>query len=119
MYLLQRMPTGEIRPEAFVENSRAELDRIVKRVQHQFTPGHNRVGLPPTANNLCHGDAIVADWINFAMNIAPAIDDANKYCELVPLYIPLLQELFTCDSAVILDTWKHDVRYQVFRKYEL
>ena len=35
------------------------------------------------------------------MNIAPATDDANEYCELFPLYIPLLQELFTCDSAVI------------------
>ena len=25
----------------------------------------------------------------------------NEYCELAPLYIPLLQELFTCDSALI------------------
>ena len=92
------MPTGEIRPEAFVENSRAELDQ---RVQHQFTPGHNRVGVPPTVNNLCHGDAIVAEWIDFATNIAPATDDANEYCALTPLYIPLLHELFSCNGLVI------------------
>jgi hypothetical protein len=34
MYLLQSIPTGEIKPEAFIEKSRAELDRIVLRVQH-------------------------------------------------------------------------------------
>ena len=101
MYLLQSIPTGEIKPEAFIEKSRAELDRIVSRVQHQFTPGHNRVGVPPTANNLCHGDAIVAEWIDFATNIAPASDDADEYCTLIPLYIPLLHELFTCDNVVI------------------
>ena len=101
MYLLQRIPEGEIRPETFVDNARAELDRIVSRVQHQFTPGHTRLGVPPTVNNLCHGDAIVAEWIDFATNIAPVTDDANEYCTLSPLYIPLLKELFTCNAVVI------------------
>ena len=94
MYLLQRIPTGVIEPEEFIENSRAELERVVGRIQHHYAPSNNNVGVPPEVNRTCHGDPIVAEWIDFATNIAPLSDSVEEYCSIVPLHIPFLKELF-------------------------
>ena len=40
-------------------------------------------------------DEIVAEWVDFAENIAPVNDDAAEYCATHPLHVPLRDRLFT------------------------
>jgi hypothetical protein len=98
MYLLQRLPTGILKAESFVEGSRKELERVVSRIQSHYAPTKHGVGALPDVGNMCHGDPIVAEWFDFAANIAPLTDDVDEYCQHEPLYIPFLQELFS-DNA--------------------
>ena len=97
MYLLQRFPMGEIKPCKFVENSRAILDHVLKVVQNHYTPSSRRA-VPKTVANQCHGDAVVADWIDFAENVAPQSDIVDDYCEQVPLHVPFFNELFSGET---------------------
>ena len=84
---MQRLPTGILKAESFVEGSRKELERVVSRIQSHYAPTKHGVGALPDVGNMCHGDPIVAEWFDFAANIAPLTDDVDEYCQHEPLYI--------------------------------
>ena len=81
MYLLTSLPHGtrEFIPQPFKQGSRKELETLVRKMNKQFgrTPG------------------VTKEWEHWRDNVAPQSDDANEYCQLVPLAIPFWDELFS------------------------
>ena len=99
MYVLSKFPADTIKPDNFVTGSRNELERVIKKVSKHYTPKPNllqnplqtRLSTTPTL----FGDEIVAEWVDFAENIAPLNDDATQYCTTHLLHVPLRDRLFT------------------------
>ena len=68
----------------FVPSSRDELKRVLKRVSKHYTPKpkllqnplQTRLGTTPAL----FGAEILAEWIDFAENIAPLNVNAAEYC---------------------------------------
>ena len=75
---LAYVPEGKIQPDAFVENSREILDKVVEHIDEKY-----RHVLP----------TIVEEWKIFAAK-APATNDAEEYCATHPMYIPFGEQLF-------------------------
>ena len=55
----------------------------------------------PDVGNMCHGDPIVAEWFDFAANIAPLTDDVDEYCQREPLYIPFFTRVVHQDAQEV------------------
>ena len=97
-YLLSELPSGESHPESFIEGSRSQLETVLRKVSSHYSPpsaSANGSSIRPVGNpNRLYGDSIVAEWHDFADNIAPESDDAVEYCAKFPLHIPLRALLF-------------------------
>ena len=77
--LLQSLPSGTLKPAAFVQGSTAVLRGVLISIEKHF-----KVRKPH----------IVKDWKQWISTVAPASDDAGEYILKHPLYIPLARELF-------------------------
>lgn len=83
MYVLTKLPHGQLRPVAFVPGSRAGLEEVLVSVQKHF--------------KYKRADYVVA-WEDFCAN-APLSDDVDEYCISKPLYVPFNDVLFTACNA--------------------
>jgi hypothetical protein len=108
LYLLQRFPDLEIKPEAFIPDSRAKLENTVRKIIGHFSP--MEVGdcdasvIRPSdlIDEKKFGDEIIAKWIDFAENRAPLNDDTEDYSRQHQLHIPLFDKLFAPSASVIV-----------------
>jgi hypothetical protein len=104
MFILQRLPFAEIKPDDFVEGSKDQLDQIVNRVVKHYSPivRTNVQPMQPQVGNpiRLYGDPIVAEWLDFAENIAPKSDDPEEYCQTAAFHVPLRDVLFGDAAAM-------------------
>ena len=81
MYLLQSLPDGkrQFQPQAFVRESRKELEKLVAQTLRKF------------------GDVLIVrgEWESWRDFKAPQSDDALEYCRENPLVIPFWDVLFS------------------------
>ena len=77
--LLHSLPTGKLKPAAFVQGSTAVLKGVLSSIEKHF-----KVRKP----------LIVKDWKQWVSTFAPESDDAGEYIVNHPLEIPLALELF-------------------------
>ncbi len=72
MYILQSLSVDDIKPAPFIEDSRSLLDYISKEVCHHFSSNNGLISKPGKTHAR---DFVIAEWINFTENIAPANND--------------------------------------------
>lgn len=77
--LLQSLPTGTLKPAAFVQGSTAVLRGVLIIIEKDF-----KIRKPH----------IVNDWKEWAFKVAPTSDDAGEYILKHPLDIALARKLF-------------------------
>jgi len=92
LYLLEKFPTGQIKPDGFVKDSRELLDSCLAKVRSTF--GMFKVDENPNSVNT------VVEWNDFSANIAPQSNNVQEYCLSHPLYIPFEDILFGANNAV-------------------
>ena len=79
MYILQRMPTGVIKPDAFVQGSREHLLKVTDRIKAIYGRG---------APSVC------SDWVSF-MSQAPDTDDVQDWLKTNQFRVPLFDIAFS------------------------
>ena len=82
MYLLQSLPTGVPKPEAFIQGSRAMLEQVTKKIEETYHSEENR--------------SVSDEWVTFRDEIAPQSDLVEEHITAHPEHwrIPLRNELF-------------------------
>jgi hypothetical protein len=85
--ILKRVPTGQLQPAPFVENSTAVLKGVMKSIEKHFS-----VRKP----------SVVKEWQDWVTNVAPSSDDSGEYVLKHPLEIPFAKELFGIDNDDVL-----------------
>ena len=103
MYVLNRFPTAEIKPQSFIEGSKSQLDSVLRKVISHYAPNKSLDDMivRPVQHPMRHfGDPVVAEWVDFALNKAPLDDNAENYCTSQPLRIPFHSHLFVNDDTV-------------------
>lgn len=82
MFLLKALPPPdrELTPDAFIQGSRAELEKVVNACIRTFS---------------LHRPTDVAQWIRFRDEIAPQDDSAERYMAEKGMEIPFKAELFS------------------------
>ena len=106
--ILKSFPSGDLKPQAFVEGSIDKIKRVAAAVKAKF----NREA------------GVIRDWNAFLANI-PKSDDADEYVRDHPLYIPFRKELFQIDegyattkdaAAAKVDQAKRDAEAEAMKK---
>ena len=80
--ILKSFPTGDLKPQPFVEGSIDRIKKVAAAVKAKF---NREVG-------------VIRDWNAFLANV-PKSDDADEYVRDHPLYIPFRKELFQIDEG--------------------
>jgi hypothetical protein len=76
--ILKDFPSGDLKPQPFVEGARAKLEKVAEAVK-------SKLGMDfPGA---------IVQWNEF-LATAPQTDDAEAYCAAHPLYVPFKEKLF-------------------------
>ena len=108
LYLLKRFPDLEIKPEAFIPDSRAKLENTVRKIIGHFSPMEveecdaSVIRPSDRIDEKKFGDEVIAKWIDFAENRVPLNDDTKEYSRHNQLHIPLFDKLFAPSSSVIV-----------------
>ena len=85
--ILKSIPSGELRPQAFVEGSIEKIKKTASLVKTKFSKFKG----------------IVRDWNEFLLKV-PESDNADDYVRDHPLYIPFRKELFQMDEGTVVTT---------------
>lgn len=80
--ILKSFPSGDLKPQAFVEGSIEKIKKVAAAVKAKF----NREA------------GVIRDWNAFLLNV-PKSDDADEYVRQHPLYIPFRNELFQINEG--------------------
>lgn len=80
--ILKSFPSGDLKPQPFVEGSTDRIKKVAAAVKAKF----NREA------------GVIRDWNAFLANV-PKSDDADEYVRDHPLYIPFRKELFRIDEG--------------------
>jgi hypothetical protein len=88
MFLLQRFPDGELKPEGFIEGSRAMLEDVTTKMVEAYQSDA--------------GKAVAKEWIKFRDQVAPQSDSVTEHIKQHPehWHIPLRDVLFS-DAACV------------------
>ena len=80
--ILKSFPSGDLKPQAFVEGSIERIKKVAAAVKAKF---YREAG-------------VIRDWNAFLSHV-PKSDDADEYVRQHPLYIPFRKELFQIDEG--------------------